>query len=244
MRWTVAFLLAGLMSISSAQAQSPVPIESVVPLAEIELLVNRHVRSLEKSLSEEDRFEGVKNKTIRTDFGMLSLLGQSLAEHAESANSKINGPALRDAALGYNRKGTHAEAKEAFEQVQNVLAGNVTGEHARLHPWNKLINMHPMMEEMNAGTGALTRVLRKTRGKPEEVLPATSWSLLAIAMKADTHEVKKPDDLPKWNGWSDEFLESSRKLAEAIRARKEDEGRKWFEQASQTCDACHEVFRD
>lgn len=242
MRWLPLLLLTGLMT-TPGMAQSPVPIETVAPLTEIELLVTRHLRSLERSLQEESRFEGMKNKAIRTDFGMLSLLGQALAEHADGGTSKINGPALRDAALAYNRKGTHAEAKTALEQIQAVMAGNVTGEHARLHPWNKLINMHPMMEEMSAGTGAITRVLKKSRGRPEEVLPATSWSLLAIAMKADTHEVKNPQDLPKWNAWSDEFLASSLKLAEAIRSRKDEEGRQWFEQANKTCDACHEVFQ-
>ena len=219
-------------------------IETVAPLTEIELLIERHIQSLEKGLADESKFEEAKNKTIRTDFGMLSLLGQSLAEHKDKSARKINGPALRDAALTYNRKGTYVEARAAFTQIQSVLNGTVSGEHALLHPWNKLINMHPMMEEMNAASGALPRILRKPRGKPEEALPAVSWALLAIAMKADTHEVKDPNDLPQWNTWSDDFLVSSLKLAEAVRAKDGATGRKWFDQANETCDACHARFRD
>jgi len=243
MRWMTAFLMAGLVT-TPLLAQSPVPINTIAPLSEIELLVARHFKTLEKSLEEAARFDAAKNKSIRTDFGMLSLLGQAIAEHPDNADSKINGPALRDAALAYQRKGTHTEAQAALAKIQSVLAGEVTGEHVRLHPWNKLINMHPMMEEVNSSSSDILKVLKRTRGKPEEVLPATSWALLAVAMKADTHEVKNPADLPKWNAWSDEFLESSLKLADLIRNKKGEGGREWFDKAHETCNACHEVFRD
>lgn len=248
MRSLTTRLLAGLLlmglTTSSLPAQSPVAIDTIASINELEQLVMKKFDALEKSLGDESKFEELKGKSIRENFGMLALLGQSIAEHSGKAGCKIDGPALRDAALSFNRKGNHAEAIVAADQVRNVLEGRASGEHAQLHPWNKLINMHPMMEEMNAGNSAILKVIKKPRGKPDEVLAATSWGLLAVAMKADTHEVKNSTDLPQWSAWSDDFLASSLKLAEAIRAKDGATGRKWFDQANRTCDACHEKFRD
>ncbi|WP_437226156.1 hypothetical protein SH661x_004438 [Planctomicrobium sp. SH661] len=242
MRWILTPLLIGTL-VTPLAAQSPVPIEKIATVSEIEQLIQKNAESLGKLLEDESKFEELKGKGIREDFGMLALLGQSLAESPGNKDSKINGPALRDAALAYDRKGDHAAAKAAYGTVQSVLGGTVTGEHAELHPWNKLINMHPMMEEMNSGNSAILKVVKKPRGKADEVLPAVAWGLLAVAMKADTHEVKNPDELPQWDAWSDDFLASSLKLAEAIRAKDAEEGRKWFDKANETCDACHEQFR-
>ncbi|SFI39127.1 cytochrome c [Planctomicrobium piriforme] len=226
-----------------AFAQSPVPIESIASIEELTLEVNEQVARLEKGLAMEANYADQKSKGIAQSFGLLACVGQGLAEHANSKDSKINGPALRDAALKFTAKtSTYADAQAALEGVKQVVAGNVTGEHAQLHPWNKLIRMHPMMEEFNGRSSEILKVLKKPRGKPEEISPAVAWGLLSIAMKVDTHEVKNPEDLPKWNAWSDEFRDSTIKLAEAIRAKDKDAGRAAFDKASETCDACHEVF--
>jgi len=63
-------------------------------------------------------------------------------------------------------------------------------------------------------------------------------------MHADTHEVKKDADIPKWHQFSDDFREAAIKLGEAIRAKDKNEGKKWFDKANESCDACHEIFQD
>lgn len=239
--WGTAVLVLVLQQ--GLQAQSPVPIESVASVEELKMEMQSQVESLEKALADESKYEDQKGKAIRQSFGLLAVIGQALAEHPQGDQAQVNGPALRDAALKFQRNSTHAEARSALEAVQGVLKGEVTGTHEKLHPWNKLINMHPMMEEMNSRNSQILKVLRRPRGKPEETLPAVTWALLAIPMKADTHEVKNSDDLPQWDAWSNEFRHSAVKLAEAIRAQDKDEGRKWFDKANETCDACHEKFQ-
>lgn len=244
MRWMsgLGLLIQFSAWLPSALAQSPVPIESVATIQELVLEVQTQSESLSKTLANESGFEEQKDKSIRQAFGLLACLGQAIAEHPHKDQAGIDGPALRDAALKFNRKGSYADAQSAREGVNQVLAGNITGEHALLHPWNKLINMHPMMEEMNARNSQILKVLKRPRGKPDEPLGAMTWAVLAIAMQADTHEVKDPGDLPKWNAWCDDFRNSAVKLAEAIRAQDKDSGRMWFDKANETCDACHEVF--
>jgi hypothetical protein len=243
MRLTCAVLIVSGCLSTPVLAQSPVPVDTIATVANIEALITQNVSRLEKSLADASKFDDLKEKGIRESFGMLSVLGQALAEHSDRTESKINGPALRDAALAYNNDGTHEEAVAAFKQVQDVLAGKVTGDHVKFHSWGKLIGMAPMMEELNASNSEILRVLRRPRGKDEEVLPAVKWGLLSLTMKVDTHAVQKPEDLSKWNGWSDEFREASLKLAEAIRNKDGTEGRKWFDKGNAACEACHEVFQ-
>ena len=231
-------------TVNLAQAQAPVAIEEIAPVAEIVMEVDAQIGVLAEQLSDESKSEDNKEGQIRQAFGLLACLGQALAEHDDAAKSGIAGPALRDAALSFKRQSSFSDAKEALKQVKLARAGEAIGEHAVEHPWNKLVNMHAMMEEMNARNSAILKILRRPRGKPEEPLPATTWAILALAMKADTHEVKNDADLPKWHKFSDDFREASLKLAEAIRAKDGTAGRKWFDQANITCDACHEVFQE
>lgn len=227
----------------SAFAEAPVKVDTVAPLADIVFEVNSQVETLEKELADEAGYEENRGGQIRQSFGLLACLGQALAEHSKASESEIQGAHLRDAALKFQRKGTLAEAKTAFEAVKTAQAGKATGEAAKDHPWNKLINMHPMMEEINSRNSAILKVLRRPRGKESEPVHATTWAILGLAMKADTHEVKNEADLPKWHEQSDAFIAASVKLAEAIRAKDKTEGRKWFDVANESCDACHEVFQ-
>lgn len=227
-----------------AFAQAPVAVEEVAPIAEIVLEVDAQLKTLTELFADESKYDDQREGQIRQSFGLLACLGQAVAEHDQGAATGIQGAALRDAALLFKRQSSLADAKAALEQIQLARAGNATGEHAVEHPWNKLINMHPMMEEMNSRNSAILKVLRRPRGKAEEPVHATTWAILSLAMKADTHEVKNDDDLPKWNQFADEFREASVKLAEAIRAKDGTEGRKWFDQANAACDACHEVFQE
>ncbi|WP_417847741.1 hypothetical protein [Thalassoglobus sp.] len=226
-----------------ALAQAPVAVETVAPLDDIVFEVKTQVEVLSKSLEDSDGYEENRPKQIRQSFGLLACLGQALAEHQDASESTIQGAALRDAALMFKKDSSLDDAKAAFEKVKLAQAGKATGEAAKLHPWNKLINMHPMMEEVNSRNGAILKVLRRPRGKEGEPVHATTWAILGLAMKADTHEVKNEADLPKWHKHADDFIHASTKLAEAIRAKDKTEGRKWFDAANNSCDACHEVFQ-
>lgn len=234
-----AFLCTGM----SLFAEAPVKVDTVAPLGDIVFEINTQVESLEKGLADEAGYEENRGGKIRQSFGLLACLGHALAEHSKAAESDIQGAHLRDAALKFQKKSSLEEAKSALEAVKAAQAGAAKGEASKDHPWNKLVNMHPMMEEINSRNSAILKVLRRPRGKESEPVHATTWAILGLAMKADTHEVKNDADLPKWHEHSDAFIEASVKLAEAIRAKDKTEGRKWFDVANESCDACHEVFQ-
>jgi hypothetical protein len=225
-------------------AQSPVPVESVATVEELDFEITRQIERLDKDLSTDATFSDQKSKGIAQAFGLLACLGQALAEHPEGSTSKVQGPALRDAALQFKRDSTFEQAGAALAQVKQAQAGQATGEHSRLHPWNKLLRMHPMMEEMNARSSESLKILKRPRGKPGETSPAVTWGLLAIAMKADTHEVKEADKIPRWNELSDEFRHAAVQMGAAIKAKDKEAGRAWFDKATAACDTCHGEFQD
>ena len=224
-------------------AEAPIPVETVAPLDDVVFEIGAQIESLGEALEDQNGYEDNREYEIRQSFGLLACLGQALAEHNDAGKTKIQGAALRDAALKFRPKSTLAEAKSALEQIKEAQAGESHAEANTEHDWNKLVNMHPMMEEINARNSAILKVLRRPRGNPEEPAHATTWVVLGLAMKADTHEVKDDADLPTWHKHSDAFIEASRQLAEAIRAKDKTAGREWFDKANESCDACHEVFQ-
>lgn len=227
-----------------ALAEAPVAVtEEIAPIADLTLEVSEQVERLAGVLTEE-KYEDAKDGDVRQAFGLLACIGQALADHDKADGVEIQGAALRDAALQYKRKASLEDAQKAFEAVKVAVAGKAEGDFSKEHPWNKLVNMHPMMEEMNDRNSKILRVLRRPRGKADEPIHATTWVVLSLAMHADTHEVKNEADIPKWHQFSDDFREAAIKLGEAIRAKDKDEGKKWFDKANESCDACHEVFQD
>ncbi len=224
-------------------AQPPYPLESIGSIGDFVQEVQIQTALLEKSLANEESFEKQKGKTLLQSFGLMACLGQALTEHPESAKSNLNGPALRDAALKYSEDEDFDAAKAVLAEVKDVLAGKVTGEHKKEHPWNELIAMYPMMEEINTRNSEILKILKRPRGKPEEISPAIAWGVLALTMKADTQYTSDDDELAKWNGWSDEFYNAAVGLGKALRAQDKVAGRTAFDQGYKSCETCHKVFK-
>ena len=112
------------------------------------------------------------------------------------------------------------------------------------HPWNKLINMHRMMEEMNYRNSRLRRSLKRPRKLQEDAGHATVLTVLALAMEADTHEVKKKEEIPLWNKMSREYSTGMSKLAKAMLEKKAEVAQEIFNGSANSCESCHEKFRD
>ncbi|WP_437204990.1 hypothetical protein [Planctomicrobium sp. SH664] len=225
------------------QAETPAAAEPVIEFDELQLLVKRHVDKLTEILVTEESFNEKKSPLMRQSLGLIACIGQYLAEHPQLGEGKLNGPALRDAALIYKRNGSYADAQSALAQIQEVVSGKVTGEHAVEHPWNKLTGLGAAMEEINVQNPPILNFLKRPRGTPEEPLSGITWYLLSKATLADTHEVKDPAKLPEWNQYATEFSNASGDLVTALRAKDKAGDRKAFDLGKKTCNTCHEAFQ-
>lgn len=222
---------------------APAKISDIASVEDIVQEADAKITQLTGLLETPEKFEAAKDKDVWQAFGVLSVLGQSLVEHADNAQAGFNGAALRDAALKYTgRNATYAEAQAALSAVAAARAGE--GEGAVEYAWNKLVRMHPMMEEINARNARLVPIFKRPRGKPEEVRHATTLALLALAMEVDTHEVKKESDIPEYQSLAAEYRSKMVGVATALRNKDGKTARELFDQANAACDTCHEKFRD
>jgi hypothetical protein len=218
----------------------------VASIEAILLEVDSKIEVLTGALESAEKFEMAKEKDVWQAFGLLSVLGQAIAEHPQKADAPFSGPALRDAAMQYyaGQGLTYEQAQGALAAVQEARQGGGATDAAPDYEWNKLVRMHPMMEEINARNAKLVSVFRRPRGRPEEAGHATTIALLSLAMYADTHEVKNEADIPQWQTWSAEYRDKMVAVAAAVQEKDGTTAREHFDAANEICDACHEKFRD
>lgn len=229
-----------------------VPVDGAAPAKVSEIVDAKHLAAeakakatkLASSVESEANFKrALEYKTIATDAGVIACLAQALVEHKDGKESGIAAASLRDAALKLSKARKLDDAKAGVAAVEAALKGKDSGADKEAG-WNKLINMHRMMEEMEYREGRLRRTLRRPRTLPRDSSHATVLTVLALAMEADTHEVKNEADLPKWKEWSQSYRNNAAKLAAAMKANKADEAKSLFAASSKTCTECHDKFRD
>lgn len=228
----------------SVDGAAPVKVTDLLDAKQLAAEAKAKVVKLGESTADEAAFKrALEFKTIATDAGVIACLAQALVEHEKGAASGIAAASLRDAALKLSKAKKLDDAKEGLAAVEAALAGKKT-EAAKDHPWNKLINMHRMMEEMEYREGRLRRTLRRPRTLERDSSHATVLTVLALAMEADTHEVKDEKNLPKWKTWSQDYRTNMAKLGTAMKANKADEAKKYFAASNKVCADCHAEFRD
>ncbi len=224
-------------------AKAPIAIETVATVEELEAEITAQLAAIEEIVTA-GKYEE-KTEEAKQAAGVIAVLSQGLAEHPDHAKSKINGPAARDAAMAAADKKADAELFSGkLEELKKSLAGETSGDHAQEHPWNKLIRMHAMMEEINARNSKLRRALRRPKGEMDERLHAVTSAMLTVAMHADTHEVKDKTRVPEWEQLCVDYLTSLNDLSKSLGEKDADGAAKHYEAANQACDKCHELFRD
>jgi hypothetical protein len=231
-------------AISVGVAGAPADVSKAVGAKELAAAAKTKAEDLGKAITNVASFErAIEAKAIARDAGVIACLAQALAEHKDGEASGINATGLRDAALVLSKMKKLEDAKAALTSVNEALAGKgANGE--KDHLWNKLVNMHRMMEEMELQGGKLRRVLKRPRRLEKYSENAAVLVVLGLAMEADTHEVKDKAKLPQWTTWSKEYHQAMSGLNTAIKAGDGDKAKSIFDAANETCDACHEVFRD
>jgi hypothetical protein len=231
-------------TVSISVAGAPADVSKAVGAEELATAARTKAEDLGKAVASEAAYgRAMENKIIAKDGGVIACLAQALVEHKDGDASGINATGLRDAAILLGRTKKLAAATAALKKVNEALAGK--GEKGeKEHPWNKLVNMHRMMEEFEYQGGKLRRVLKRPRRLENYAENAAVLVVLGLAMEADTHEVKDKARLPQWTKWSKEYHQAMSGLNTAIKAGDGAKARSIFDAANESCETCHKVFRD
>jgi len=239
----MVLLVFGSCVAGLAFAAAPVDVSTIAPADDIKAEAAAKIAALEGLLEDPGKFADNKKRQIPQAAGVLACLAQALAEHKDGPQTQVAAADLRDAALAVIGSGDHGQAAEALASARQAFEGKSEGKAAKEHEWNKLINLHRMMEEVNARNAKIRIALRRSKDPQAESLHATTLAVLAVAMQADTHEVKDPAQLPLWNEHATTFQKSMSEVAAAIKTKDTAAAGEIFKAAQKSCNACHTVFR-
>lgn len=242
----IGCLLAAVafLTISPSFAAAPKKLTEVVAVEDALTLADEEIAELTEAVSTEEKFAAAQSDySLAQSAGLLACLGQALAEHEGVDSAKVSPSNLRDAALALRDAKSHADAKTALQAVQQARAGKAEGNAAQEHPWNKLINLHRLMEEVNARNSSLRRSSRRIRKPQEDSLDAAALSVLALAIHADTHEVKDAALKPDWQKFALDYQAAMAELTGQMKKNDSEAAYATWREAQKTCQACHEKFK-
>lgn len=224
-------------------AKSPIPLDKVAPVEDFAAEIDAQMETITEKMASDAKFEDIK-ETIGQAAGVIAVMAQGVAEHPDKKKVKVQGALLRDAAFSFVKAKTADDAKKAFGGMKEAVAGDNHGEAKEDHDWAKLINMHPMMEEINGRNSKLRRVARRPKGTQEENLHIATIIALTIAMHEDTHEVKDKSKIPAWKEMCVEYIDSLSELSKAIKMKDKKKAASLYTKGNEVCEKCHEAFRD
>jgi hypothetical protein len=242
---SIAIILSGLACFLlpvHGEGAAPTKLSEVAPVEDLATEVKAKLVLVDGYLKDDQTFSDSKEKLIPQSAGVLAVLGQAIAEHEEKSKVQVSGADLRDAAHKIVNSKSRNEAIAALEQAKEAAAGKQTGAAVE-HEWNKLINLHSLMEEVNLRNSSIRRVLRRSRDPQTDSLHATTLAVLALVIEADTHEVKNPADLSEWRKHAKDVQSHMTAVSAAIKQKDSKTGNARFLQANKSCVQCHTHFR-
>ncbi len=240
---SVVVLFVAILVSSETRAGSPIPVEQVASMELITAELERQLERVGDLLEDPEEFDE-NQEDIAQAGGVIACVSQALIEHPDEKKPTCAGPALRDAGIELQEAADHKEALAVLEVARAAWKGESSGDHEKMHPWDELVDMYSMMEEMEDRNGGLSRSLRKPRGRLKEKLNASTNAILGLAMLADHNYVDEEDQEKEWDKLSLEYLEAMKKLVKAIGAKDRKEIEIYYKAGNHACDKCHETFRD
>ncbi len=240
-----SFLFSACLILTPATlsfAQAPISPTKVAPVELIVAGMEDKVETLEKLLADPEKYDDNEEFIVRAG-GVLACFSQALIEHEGRSQTKIAAPTLRDAGLALQDYAGHEACVKELQTIKTAMKGEATGEHEDEHPWDELIGMYDMMEEMNDRNGGLSRSLLRTRGKVEEQLNASTNAILGLAMMADHSYLEEDSQAEQWDKWAKDGQQAMTNLIGAIKEKDKAKIAEFYKISNHSCDQCHEVFR-
>lgn len=246
-RWILSACAVAALSVGLLPVWGEAP-QKVVEIATVDDLVaeiNAKVELLGQQVASKEAFEKtLEKKEVNQAAGVVACMAQAIVEHPDKAKAKFHAADLRDAAVLLRAAKTFDEASKLFAAVKDAHAGKSAGTAKPEAEWNKLTSQGRMMEEINSRSSAIRRGLRRLQKPDETARDCTTLAILALAMEADTHEVKDPKLLPLWKELSVKYRSEMSAMAKAVRAKDTAKATEHFTAANEACNKCHEQIRD
>ncbi len=185
-----------------------------------------------------------ETKDVNQAAGVVAVMAQGLIEHPDGAKATFKPANVRDAALAVRATKSFDDSAKAVGVLKEAVAGKSAGDAKPDHPWNKLTGQGRMMKEIDVRSGQIRRALRRLSKPDETARDCSVLAVLALAMEADTHEVKDQAQLPLWKELSVTYRTEMTNMSKAVRAKDTAKATEHFTAANNACNKCHEQIRD
>lgn len=246
-RWILSLCAVSVFSVSlfPAWGEAPQKVAEVATVEDLVAEINAKVELLGQQVADADAFaKTLEKKEVNQAAGVVACMAQAIVEHPEKAKAKFHAADLRDAAVMLRAAKTFDDASKLFAAVKEAHAGNSPGTAKADAEWNKLTSQGRMMEEINSRSATIRRGLRRLQKPDETARDCSTLAILALAMEADTHEVKDPAQLPLWKDLSIKYRTEMIAMSKAVRVKDTAQATVHFTAANEACNKCHEQIRD
>ena len=242
---TLSLLAASALCLLPAWGEAPQKVVEIASVDDLVAEINAKVELLGQQVGTAEAFAmTIEKKEVNQAAGVVACMAQAIVEHPDKAKAKFHAADLRDTAIALRAAKTFEDATKLFAAVKDAHAGKSAGSAKPDAPWNKLTGLGRMMEEVNSRSATIRRGLRRLQKPDETARDCTTLAILALAMEADTHEVKDPAQLPLWKELSVKYRSEMIAMAKAVRAKDTAKATEHFTAANEACNKCHEKIRD
>ncbi len=242
---TLSLLAVSALCLLPVWGEAPQKVVEIATLDDLVAEINAKVELLGQQLASADAFaKTLEKKEVNQAAGVVACMAQAIAEHPDKAKAKFHAADVREAAVLLRAAKTFEDATKLFAALNDAHAGKSAGTAKSEAEWNKLTSQGRMMEEINGRSATIRRGLRRLQKPDETARDCTTLAILALAMEADTHEVKDPTQLPLWKELSVKYRLEMTAMAKAVRAKDTAKATEHFTAANEACNKCHEQIRD
>ena len=240
------YLCAWIPGGSRCDEPSVAPPSSFAPAADLEKQVAYFVERIEKQLVDESDFGEDQQANVERDANTLAVVAVVLANHDEPVALKAPLSALLSTAQALAAAaGDFSAASAALADVQRVLAADETSEPVE---WQSSgADLAVLMKQVPIVNNSLRRGVtgrRFKRSAERSAGLAATLAALAHVSAFDDAYCAGVVDKKFWRQWCDEMRDSAGRVNQAVHDLDQKAAEKALDQIVESCDRCHEQFRD
>lgn len=236
---------AFVVSLLPAWGDAPQKVVEVATAEDLVAEIHSKIELLGSQHASADAFaKATETKQVNQAAGVVAVIAQAIVEHPEKSKASFKPADVREAALAVRASKSFDDSSKAFALLKDAVAGKSSGAAKDDALWNKLTGQGRMMEEINSRSATIRRSLRRLQKPDETARDCSVLAVLALAMEADTHEVKDPTLLPLWKELSVKYRSEMVHMSKAVRAKDITKANEHFTAANEACNKCHEQIRD
>ncbi len=229
--------------LAAAELPAAPPVSHFAPAADLAGQVEYYMKRLEAAVQSEEEYKDSQEKVLK-DANTMALIALALGLHDQDNDYKAAAAAMVKASQELAAAKDFATARAGVEALKAALKPS---DDPPTLKWEKVASLEALMKQVPLINSRMGRYLRRGRFKKsvEEVGGyAAVLAVIAQGAMANADETEKPGEVGKWYQYCARMRDTAGALNKAIHDLDEDAVKKLKVDLTQSCDECHEVFKE